>query len=119
MQKNSFVLGLIIIGSTVSLSTAGTINNSVWSPGACGTEPLSPVMDLKTVESYNKSIKEINEWQHKASTYNTCLINEANADNALIAKSANDQQSKFRALVDKIKLDTETAKTALDDKSSK
>ncbi len=119
MQKKSVLLALII-GSTASMGIAGTINNGVWSPStACGTEPLSPAIDLKTIDSFNQSIKEINEWQHKASNYNTCLINEANADNALIAKTANEQQSRFKALVDKIKVETETAKAALDEKSSK
>jgi hypothetical protein len=118
MQKQSFFLALMMIGS-ISMGMAGTMNNGVWAPSACGTEPLSPVVDLKSVDSYNKSIKDINEWQHKASNYNTCLINEANADNALIAKTANEEQSRFRALVDKIKFDTESAKVALDNKSGK
>ena len=44
----------------------------------------------------------------------TCLINEANADNALIAKTANEQQAKFWCLIDKVEVDTDAAKAKLD-----
>ena len=43
-----------------------------------------------------------------------CLINEANADNALIAKTANEEQAKFRAEVEDIKFKTDAAKQKLD-----
>lgn len=65
---------------------------------------------------YNKSVKAINEWQQKANTYNTCLINEANSDNALIAKVANEEQSRLRAAIEKIKTETMAAKAKLDSK---
>jgi hypothetical protein len=41
-------------------------------------------------------------------------VNEANADNALIAKTANEKQNKFRLAVEKIKVDTDAAKALLD-----
>ena len=50
----------------------------------------------------------------KANDNVSCVINEANADNAIIAKTATEQQNKFRAAVEKIKLATDAAKTTLD-----
>jgi len=52
----------------------------------------------------------------KANAYNTCLINEANADNALIAKMANQEQSRFRATIEKIRTYTDAGKAKLDKK---
>ena len=94
--------------------TAGVINKGTWAPVNCGVEPEPPVVDQTTFETYNQSITLINEWQQKANTYNACLINEANVDNALIAKTANDQQSRFREIVDKINKDTAAAKAVLE-----
>jgi len=114
IQKTLFTA--IIMVATLSVGTAGTITNGAWSPSGCGTEPIVPVIEQSNVDAYNKSVKAINEWQQKANTYNTCLINEANADNALIAKTANEEQSRLRAAIEKIKADTDTAKAKLDRK---
>ncbi|MFZ2168034.1 MAG: hypothetical protein WAW61_00190 [Methylococcaceae bacterium] len=100
--------------ATVSAGTAGTITNETWSPSACGTEPVVPVIEQGSVDAYNKSVKAINEWQQKANAYSTCLINEANADNALIAKIANEEQSRLRMAIEKIKTDMDAAKLKLD-----
>jgi len=105
---------LFLMAATVSVCTAGSINNNVWSPSACGNEPETPSIKQDNIETYNQSIKTINEWQQAANTYNTCVVNEANADNALIAKTANEKQNKFRVAVEKIKVDTDAAKTLLD-----
>ena len=115
MIQRTFFTAVIMVAS-VSAGTAGTITNGTWSPIACGTEPLVPVIEQSSVDAYNKSIKAINEWQQKANTYNTCLINEANADNAVIAKTANEEQSRLRAAIEKIKTDADAAKTRLDSK---
>ena len=102
--------------ATVSVGTAGTIANGTWSPSGCGTVPAAPVIEQGSVDAYNKSVKEINEWQKKANAYNSCVINEANADNALIAKTANEEQRRFRAVIDKIKVDSTAAKAKVDGK---
>ena len=115
MKQKTFFTAVIIVAS-VSAGTAGTITNGTWAPRDCGTEPVVPVIEQSSVDAYNKSVKAINEWQQKANTYNTCLINEANADNALIAKTANEEQSRLRAAIEKIKADTDTAKARLDNK---
>ena len=38
------------------------------------------VIEKSSVDTFNNSVKVINEWQQKANAYNTCLINEAKAD---------------------------------------
>ena len=113
-QRTLFAAAIMV--ATVSVGTAGTITSGAWSPSGCGTEPVIPVIEQSSVDAYNKSVKAINEWQQKANTYNACLINEANADNALIAKTANEEQSRLRAAIEKIKTDTDAAKAKLDSK---
>jgi hypothetical protein len=115
MTQRTFFLGLILI-ITASVGMAGTITNGVWAPTGCGTETVAPVVEQSSVDAYNKSVKAINEWQQKTNAYNICLINEANADNALIVKTAQEEQRRFQAAIQKIKTDTDAAKTKLDRK---
>ena len=114
IQKTFFTA--VIMVATASVGTAGTITNGTWSPSGCGTVPAVPVIEQRSVDAYNKSVKAINEWQQKANAYNSCVINEANTDNALIAKTANEEQSRFRAVIDKIKVDSTAAKAKVDGK---
>jgi hypothetical protein len=95
---------------------AGTITNGVWSPAGCGTEPVVPVIDQTSIDAYNQSVNAINDWQQKANAYNGCLIKEANADNALIANSANDEQVRLRTAIERIQAETTAAKAKLDKK---
>ncbi|MDD5578773.1 MAG: hypothetical protein PHY16_05755 [Methylobacter sp.] len=111
IRKSFFAAALLLI--TVS-GMAGTIGNGMWSPNGCGTEPPAPAIDQGSVDAYNLSVKAVNEWQKLANTYNTCLINEANTDNAIIAKTANDAQARLRAAIDKINTDVTAAKAKLD-----
>ena len=110
--KLIMLVGLVLF--SVSVAIAGNVVNGVWVPSHCGSKQSEPVIDESSVDAYNKSIKEINDWQHLANDYMNCLINEANADNALIAKTANEEQAKFRAEVDDIKFKTDAAKQKLD-----
>jgi hypothetical protein len=112
LKRILFLVAMLI--SPLSIVIAGTISNGVWLPSACGAEPSPPVFKQKSIEEYNDSVKLINEWQLKANAYNNCLIKEANIDNALIAKSANEQQSKLRLAFDNIKSFTDAAKAKLD-----
>lgn len=114
LQKTFFTAALLV--AMIPIGTAGTISKGAWSPSACGVEPEVPVVNQDSVETYNQSIKTINEWQQKANAYNACVINEANADNAVIAKAATEGQNKFRAAVEKIKTATDAAKVKLDGK---
>jgi hypothetical protein len=85
-------------------------------PSGCGTEPAVPVIDQSSVDAYNQSVKAINDWQQKANTYNGCLIKEANVDNTLIANSANDEQARLRAAIEKLQAETAAVKAKLDKK---
>jgi hypothetical protein len=115
MTQRTVFLGLIII-MTASVAMAGTIINGVWAPTGCGIETVAPVVEQSSVDAYNKSVKAINDWQQKTNAYNTCLINEANADNLLIVKTAKEGRSRFHGAVQNIKTDTDAAKAKLDGK---
>lgn len=93
--------------SLTSFAQAGTLTNGQWAPANCGTKPAVPVIDDQSVDSYNKSITAVNEWQQTAKTYYGCIVSEANADNAAIAQKANAEQTGYKA-------DFETIKTAID-----
>jgi hypothetical protein len=114
LQRTFFTTVLLI--TTVSICSAGTITKGVWSPSACGAEPVLPTINQATVDGYNKSVKTINEWQQKMSAYSACVVKEANDDNASIAKAANEKQAKLQALTEKVHVDTEAAKAKLDTK---
>ncbi|MCK9636849.1 MAG: hypothetical protein M0R41_11290 [Methylobacter tundripaludum] len=114
MIKRLFFTAAMML--TASTGMAGTIANGVWSPSGCGSEPVVPVIDPSSVETYNQSVKAINDWQQKANAYNGCVIKEANADNALIANAANDEQARLKAAMEKLQAETTAAKDKLDKK---
>lgn len=95
---------------------AGTLMNGGWSPTGCGDKPAPAALDLSSTDAYNRSVKAVNAWQEQAQNRLDCLIKEANADNAAIAKTANDEKAQFRAAIDKINADAQTAKTKLEGK---
>lgn len=115
MRQRTF-FAVIILSTMTTVCSAGTIAKGVWSPSNCGAEPAAPQLNQATVDTYNKSVKTINEWQDKVSVYSACVVKEANDDNASIAKSANDRQAKLKTLSEKIHADTEAAKAKLDSK---
>lgn len=97
-------------------SHAGALVNGNWSPTGCGERPVVPVLGTASVEDYNRSVEAINKWQERAHQYNSCLIDEANADSALIAKTANDQQTRFREEIDRIGAEADKAKNVLNNR---
>jgi hypothetical protein len=114
MKQRSF-LTAVLFTATVSVCSAGTITKGVWTPSpACGSEPTPIAVNQTTVDAYNKSVKQINDWQQKLSNYSACVVKEANEDNAAIAKAANDKQAKLQAMSDKVHADTEAAKVKLE-----
>jgi hypothetical protein len=113
MKKHSLIIAMMLT-TTATICSAGTINKGVWSPSGCGAEPTAPRFNQATVDGYNKSVQIINDWQKKVSDYNTCVVKEANDDNTTIAKSANEKQQKLQALTEKVHADTEAAKARLD-----
>lgn len=114
-MKQSICLLTVLIFFHTS-SNAGTLVNGSWSPMECGERPVAPAISTTSVMDYNRSVEAINEWQKHAQQYNSCLVDEANADNALIARTANDQQAKFREEIDQISAEADKAKAVLDSK---
>ncbi len=95
-------------------SNAGTLADGTWLPNECGEKPVAPSIDASSVDGFNRSLETIRVWQERANEYNTCLIEEANADIALIAETANEEQEKFQVEVDKISQDAIKIKADLD-----
>lgn len=113
-MKTSFLIVAILMCHGVGSANAGTLVSGNWVPAGCGVKPEAPVVDDKDADAYNKSVAAINDWQQKARTYYECLIKEANADNAVIADTANREQAGFRETVGKIGAAVEAAKKKLD-----
>jgi hypothetical protein len=113
MKQRPFLTAVLFTAS-ISVCSAGTINKGVWIPNGCGAEPTPIAVNQTTVDAYNKSVKQINDWQQKLSNYSACVVKEANDDNAAIAKTANDKQAKLQAMSDKVHADTEAAKVKLE-----
>ncbi|MGR8930327.1 MAG: hypothetical protein ACU836_06770 [Gammaproteobacteria bacterium] len=110
-------LGMVAITCVVmpSFTSAGILNGSTWAPSeACGAKPQAPAIDDSSIDAYNKSVGAINEWQKKARTYYECLIKEANADNKIIADTANREQETYRQTVESIGSKADAAKKKLD-----
>lgn len=118
-MKQRTLFTIVMLTASISVCSAGTITKGVWSPSSCGAEPVLPAINQTTAESYNKSVKTINDWQQKVSVYSSCVVKEANDDNTSIAKAANERQMKLQALTEKVHADTEAAKAKLDKPSGK
>jgi hypothetical protein len=95
---------------------AGSLVNGKWTTPGCGVMPAVPEVDASGVDAYNRSLKQIREWQPQAQAYIGCVVKEANADNAIIAQAATTEQERFRNDVDRIKTTAEDAKKKLDGK---
>lgn len=113
MKQAILVFILFMLATTSSI--AGTLINGAWSPSGCGEKPEPPVVDSSSVEKFNRSIDAINEWQDRSLKYNTCLINEANADSALIANTANDVQAKLKEEIDRVITEADQVRLDLND----
>lgn len=81
-------------------AVAGTIANGAWVPTNCGEQPSPPVIADQDVKSFNKSMDAIGDWQNKTKNFFECLVKEANADNAIIAESANRAQANNQKVVE-------------------
>jgi len=109
------VLAAALILCAPIAAIAGTLTDATWAPSeACGAKPAVPTLNDSSIESYNKSVAAINEWQKKANAYYACLIKEANADNAVIADTANREQEAYRQAVQTIGDKAAAAKKKLD-----
>jgi len=95
---------------------AGSLINGSWTPSHCNQKPDAPVINDQNVEIFNKSVAAINQWQQQSKSYYECLINEANADNNIIANSANQAQRTFHDAVEKMSKEVDSAKKKLENK---
>jgi hypothetical protein len=73
----------------VGTAQAGTIANGVWTPNCPENPGPAPTMDGHNSASYTKSTKEYQAWQDKASPFQTCVNNEAKADQNAVIGGAN------------------------------
>jgi len=112
-MKHSIVVSIFMLLFYTS-GYAGTLIDGSWSPSACGEKPIVPSIDAGSVDSFNRSLETIRVWQENANEYNACMIDEANTDNALIAETANEEQEKFQAEVERINQDAIKIKVDLD-----
>lgn len=98
----------------VTSAIAGELKNGIWMPANCGIREQPPAINAGTIDAYNASVKAIVTWQHAAEVYDACLVQEANADSALIAKTAMQAQDAVKLGVDKINADLESSRVLLE-----
>lgn len=113
MKSWCCILGVVLM-ALENTAIAGSLANNAWQPTGCGSKPSVPVVDGSSVEAFNKSVVDINNWQQQAKAYFECLIKEANTDNNTIAESANHEQAVFQQDVEKTRIAAESAKNKLD-----
>jgi hypothetical protein len=115
MRIQTVVTTLATLGAILN-ANAGTLANGKWTASGCGTIAAAPAVDAGGIDAYNRSLKQIREWQPQAQAYIDCIVKEANADNATIVKFANAEQERFRDDVAKIKAAADDAKKQLESK---
>lgn len=111
------ILAIIVSVFLVSwsgLSNAGSLVNGEWTITKCGDKPATPSVNDKDIDSYNESVKAINNWQAQANKYYGCVVSEANADNAAIAQKANQEQAGYKQAFEAIAASLEAAKKKVD-----
>jgi hypothetical protein len=113
----SIALTTVLIGAVLT-ANAGAFENGTWSATGCGTMPQTPVIDSSSVDTFNKSIGKINDWQKQIQTYHDCMIREANADNAAINKAATAEQARINEAVEKVNKEAATGKQKIEQSSS-
>jgi hypothetical protein len=114
VKKTLTMLSLAL--ATPLYVSAGTLVNGKWSLTNCGNKPEAPAIDQTNVEAFNQSVAKINDWQQQAKVYYACLVQEANADNAVIADTANAAQAEYRATTERIGREAGTTKKKLESK---
>ena len=113
-MKKIVILANIFLFSLINTAYAGSLVNGEWSVTSCGEKPKTPVVDGTDTDTYNKTIKAINEWQQVANTYYGCIIKEANADNKVISTKAKSEQGNYKQDFENIQAELETAKKKLE-----
>ena len=111
MKKNQAWL-VLILSAVLSSAEAGTINQGIWSP----EKPVAPLSPDSDVKAFNAAMNQINDWQTKVKVYFECLVKEANADNTIVAESANRQQAEHQKLVESLNQQIDAAEKKLSKK---
>lgn len=110
MRHPSIALLLSTVALAMSAGAhAGTISASTWSPSGCGAKPVTPVLDLKDPDSFNRSVVGVNSYRQAIRPYIDCLVQEANADIQAVTKSATAAQQAVREANEKIQADVKAA----------
>jgi len=107
---------LFIFCFIANSAVAGNIANGSWVPTNCGEQPSPPVIADQDVKSFNKSMDAISDWQNKTKNFFECLVKEANADNAIIAESANRAQANNQKVVETLNATIDEAEKKLSKK---
>jgi hypothetical protein len=95
-MKPIVLLAVPITLAVMFAANAGTLNNGSWSPSGCGAMPAAPNVNSSNIDSLNRSITAVNDWQKQLQIYDQCMIREANADTAAISNAANAEQVRYR-----------------------
>jgi hypothetical protein len=115
-MKLFVLIATVFLFQLTTIAQAGSLADGGWKPANCGEKPKPPAVDDKDVDGFNNSVKATNEWQLQARTYFECLVNEANADNSVIADFANKEQAEYRQSVEATRTSLDAAKKKLDKK---
>lgn len=116
MKIQLLAMSMILSAVLSPLATAGSIANGSWTPVGCGDKPASPVIPDSDVKAFNAAMNQINDWQTKVRAYFECMVKEANADNTIIAESANRQQAEHQKLVESLNAQIDAAEKKLSKK---
>lgn len=114
-MKTPFIVAALLL-AIQSVAQAGSLANGQWQARGCGNKPPAPAINTQSVDDFNQSIKDINVWQAKVQDYYNCIVKEANADNEVIAKSANAAQEEFRQEVGRIQKEADAGKAKVEKK---
>jgi hypothetical protein len=119
MSRVIYISVSVALLITAFAANAGTFEKGAWSASGCGAMPETPVVDSSSVETFNRSVGKINEWQKQIQTYHDCMIKEANADNAAINRSATSEQSRINEAVEKVNKEAAAGKQKVEQTSSR
>lgn len=103
----------MVLSLLSTYSLAGSIANGTWQPTACGQLTAPPQIDNQDAKAFNKSMDVINQWQQQVQQYFECMVKEANADNAVIAESANRLQASHQKTIEALNQSIEAAEKKL------
>jgi len=118
-KLSSFSIATLFAVLTASTAQAGVLADGLWTQSRCGVKPVSPVLDLRNPDAYNKSVEKVGEYQKQINLYLDCVVAEANVDIKQISKAVTDEQLAARAAQEKLIADSKLANEKFDDSKGK